>query len=152
MVRIKLIEIVVTLQFLPCWANLLIDFFHLSDTTWKMSAQTSLGVQWIGICLPMQGTWISEDSTRLGATKPVVLEDSTRLGATKPVGHCYGACVLQLLKPKCLEPMHRGTKPPQWEALTPQLESSPCSPQLEKVQAKQWGPSAAKNRYTNKNF
>ena len=41
----------------------------------KDSAQTSLVVQWIRICLPMQGTWVQflvrEDSTCCGATKPV---------------------------------------------------------------------------------
>ena len=38
-------------------------------------------------------------------------------------------------------------KPPQWEAWTLQLESSPCSPQLEKTQCKQQRrPSVAKNK------
>ena len=37
-------------------------------------------------------------------------------------------------------------KPPQWEAYTPQLESSPFSTQLEKVCTQQWRPSAAKNK------
>ena len=34
----------------------------------------------------------------------------------------------------------------QWDARAPQLESSPCSPQLEKACAKELRPSAAKNK------
>ena len=37
-------------------------------------------------------------------------------------------------------------KPLQWEAHTPQLESSLHSPQLEKPHMKQQGPSTAKNK------
>ena len=40
-------------------------------------------------------------------------------------------------------------KPLQWEALAPQLESSPHSPQVEKVRAQQWKPSTAKNKKIN---
>ena len=66
-------------------------------------------------------------------------------GATKPVHRNYWACALepenqnywahvqQLLKPThpraCAQ---KQEKPPQWEASTPQLESGPRSPQLEK--------------------
>ena len=37
-------------------------------------------------------------------------------------------------------------KPSQWEALTPQLESSPRSLQLEKAWAQQWRLGAAENK------
>ena len=37
-------------------------------------------------------------------------------------------------------------KPPQWEASTPQLERSPCSPQLEKARVQQWRLSATKTK------
>jgi len=37
-------------------------------------------------------------------------------------------------------------KPPQWETQAPQLESSPCSLQLEKVQVQQQRPSTSKNK------
>ena len=40
--------------------------------------------------------------------------------------------------------LHNKEKPPQWEAHTRQLESSPCSLQLEKAHVQQWRPSAAK--------
>ena len=43
---------------------------------------------------------------------------------------CSRACTLQQ------------EKPPQWEACAPQLESSPCSPQLEKAHAQQWRSGA----------
>ena len=38
-----------------------------------------LMIQWLVIFLPMQGTWVQS----------LVWEDSTCLGATKPVGHNY---------------------------------------------------------------
>ena len=41
-------------------------------------------------------------------------------------------------------------KPPQWEAHTPQLESSPHSPELEKAHMQQQRPSATKNKPMNK--
>ena len=61
------------------------------------------------------------------------------------------AHVSQLLKPVC--PRARAPqqeKSPQQEAWAPQLESSPCLPQLEEVHTQQWRPSAAKK--INKNF
>ena len=54
----------------------------------------SLMVQWIDICLPMQGTGV----------RSLVQGDSTCHGATKPMGRNYWIHVLQLLKPVCLEP------------------------------------------------
>ena len=71
-------------------------------------------------------------------------KDLTYHGTTKFVHHNYWACVpepqdcnycgyvMQLLKPmhpRAQAPQQE--KPPQWEALPPQLESSPHSPQLE---------------------
>ena len=53
--------------------------------------------------------------------------------------------------PWLLSPQHPGArapqqeKPPQWEAQTPQLESRPHSPQLEKAHTQQRRPGAAKN-------
>ena len=66
-----------------CW-------FIIKDIAWVF-----LVALWIGICLRMQGTQV----------RSLVQEDSTCLGATKPVRHNYWACVLQLLKPVCLEPV-----------------------------------------------
>ena len=63
-------------------------------------------VQWIRICLLMQGTWVQS----------LVREDSTCFRATKPMGHNYQVHGLQLLNPICLEPMlckrsHHNGKP-----------------------------------------
>ena len=52
-------------------------------------------VQWLRIRLPMQGTGV----------QALFWEDPTCHGATKPVRHNYSACVPQLLKPTCLEPV-----------------------------------------------
>ena len=115
--------------------------------------RASLVAQWLGICLPMQGTRV----------QALVWEDPTCHGATGPVGHNYWACILepesynywarvpQLLslcsrarKPQLLSPRATTTearaprahalqqeKPPQWEARAPQ-QSNPRSLQLEK--------------------
>ena len=45
----------------------------------KSYVGTSLVVQWLGIRLPMQGTWV----------RARVREDPTCLGAAKPVRHNY---------------------------------------------------------------
>ena len=47
---------------------------------------TSLVVQWLRICRPMQGTEV----------RALVQEDPTCHGATKPVHHNYRACALEL--------------------------------------------------------
>ena len=41
--------------------------------------RASLVAQWLGICLPMQGTWV----------RALVWEDPTCRGATGPVSHNY---------------------------------------------------------------
>ena len=56
----------------------------------------------------------------------------------------FRACEAQLLKSACPRaPALQQEKPLQWEACAPQLESSPCLPQLEKTWEQQWSPSAA---------
>ena len=84
-------------------------------------------VQWIKIHLPMQQTlvWF------------LVQEDSIDLEATKPVFRNCGACMLQLLKPECLESvLHHQKKSHDSEEPTHHNEYSPHSLQLEKVCAK----------------
>ena len=54
-----------------------------------MTEEASLVVQWLRICLALQGTWVQS----------LVWEDSTCHKATKPVQP-------QVRKPMCLEPMH----------------------------------------------
>ena len=64
-------------------------------------------------------------------------EDPTCPGAAKAVCHNSGACVLEpgttTAEPSC-PAVHalQQEKPPPWEAHTPQCESSPRLPQLEK--------------------
>ena len=73
---------------------------------------TSLVVQWIGICLPMQGTRVQSlvlgDSTWHGATNPVHHDDW--VCALEPESHSYWPHVLQLLKTTCLEPVLRNKR------------------------------------------
>ena len=68
---------------------------------------TSLVAQWIGICLPMQGTWfqslVQEDPTRHGASKPMVHNYWAR--ALEPAGCNFQVLMLKLLKPMRLEPV-----------------------------------------------
>ena len=96
----------------------------------KMQSRTSLVVQWLTIHLPTPGTWVQS----------LIWEDPTCRGATKPLCHKYWACERQLLTPSCPG------------ARAPQLESGPCSLQLEKVRTQQWRPSAAKNKLINQFF
>ena len=48
-------------------------------TTMKKKERASLVVQWLRICLPMQGTRV----------QALVWEDPTCCGATRPVSHNY---------------------------------------------------------------
>ena len=62
---------------------------------WATSLSLSLVVQWLRIWLPMQGTQV----------RFLVWEDSACCGAPRPVHLNCWACVLQVLKPACLEPV-----------------------------------------------
>ena len=74
---------------------------------------TSLVVQWLRICLPMQETWVwalvREDPTCWGATKPV--RHNYWACALEPGSHNYWVCVPQLLKPMPLATRQQ-EKPP----------------------------------------
>ena len=94
-----------------------------------ISRETYLVAQWLGICLPMQRTWVQslvrEDPTCCGATKPV--RHNYWACALKPASHNYWACVPQLPKPARLEPMlHNKDEPPQWETHAPQPRVAPA--------------------------
>jgi len=84
---------------------------------------TSLVVQWIKICLPMQGTRV----------RSLVQEDSTCRGATKPMYHNYWS-------PRTLVPVSHDKKRSPWTI----VKSSSCLPQLEKAYVQQWRFSTAK--------
>ena len=75
--------------------------------------RTSLVVQWLRMRLPILGTQVQS----------LAQEDSPWGGKTKPVCRNYWHSRARVPQ----------EKPPQWEAHTPQLESSPCSPPLERA-------------------
>ena len=79
----------------------------------KTLCLTSLHGQWLRIQLPMPGTQVPS----------LVREDCTCRRAAKSMCCSYWAC-------ECRACALQQEKPPQWEALTPQLASSPHSPQL----------------------
>ena len=93
----------------------------LESTAVGKASGTSLVVQRLRICLPMQETQVQS----------LVQEDSTYRRVFKPVCHSYRAWALQ------------------WEACELQLESSPHSPQLEKAHAQQWKPRKVKSKNIN---
>ena len=82
------------------------------------------------------------DTSSVPPVLSLVLEHLTCLSVTKPESCDFWAHVAQLLMltcPRSCAPQQE--KPLQWGALTSDLESNPCSPQLEKVHAQQWRPS-----------
>ena len=83
------------------------------------------------------GSLIWEDPTCHGAAKPV---HHNWACALEPRSCNYWAPVPQLLKPEHLRAHAPQEKPRQWEACTPQLETGPHSPQLEKKPMKQYRP------------
>ena len=74
----------------------------------QRNSRTSLVVQWLRICLPMQGTWVQSS----------VWKDPTCWGATKPRCHNYWST-------SALEPVPRNKKPLQWEAQALQWRVAP---------------------------
>ena len=67
----------------------------LKDQTLRSDGRTSLGVQCVGVCLPVWGTRVQS----------LVQEDPTYCGAAKPLHHDCGARVLQLVKPARPQPV-----------------------------------------------
>ena len=86
--------------------------FHLGKREIKSAFRTSLVVQWLRICLPMQGTrvraLVREDPTCHGATNP--MHHNCWACALEPASYNYWAHVPQLLKPMRLEPVLRNKK------------------------------------------
>ena len=74
----------------------------------KRSYGTSLVVQWLRICLPMQGTRV----------RALVWEDPTCRGATRPMSHNYWACASGACAPQ-------QERPQQWEARAPRWRVAP---------------------------
>ena len=113
-------------------------FAFVMVKTWKQTILflgTSLVVQWLGICLPMQKSWVWS----------LDWEDGTCLGATKPICHNYWVHMPQLLwSPwNCTAAREAMSVRSQFTA----TRSRPCSLRQEKVRSQQQRPSTAKNKY-----
>ena len=68
-------------------SSLLLGYRDFMDFNIKTQKRTSLVVQWLGICLPLQRTLVQS----------LVQEDSTCREATKPMCQDYWACALELM-------------------------------------------------------
>ena len=79
-------------------------------------SRTSLMVQWVRICLPIQGAQVQS----------LAQEDSTSLRATKSVHPPSMALEPQLPKPKRLEPVLRSKRSPRSEKPTHNLRVAPA--------------------------
>ena len=86
--------------------------YYIKRTFKESVFWTFLVVQWIVVCLLMQGTGV----------QCLVWEASTRLRATKPMHHNYGGCVQQLLKPKSLVPVLHNKRSHRSEKLVHHIE------------------------------
>ena len=75
----------------------------------KRLPRASLVAQWLGICLPMQGTRV----------RALVWEDPTCHGATRPVSHNCWACASGACAP-------RRERPRWWEARAPRWGVAPA--------------------------
>ena len=75
----------------------------------KSEPRASLVAQWLGICLPMQGTRV----------RALVWEDPTCRGATRPVSHNYWTCASGACAPQ-------QERPRQWEARAPRWRLAPA--------------------------
>ena len=111
------------------------QMLQLSHTDYKISALkmftgASLVMQWLRICLAMQGT-------RVWA---LVWEDPTCRGATKPVSHNYWACVSGACAPK-------RERPWQWEARAPRWRVAPARRNWRKPSHRNEDPTQQKNIY-----
>ena len=112
------------------------ELLHKSESFKTCSERTPLVVQWLRICLPMQGTrvWalVWEDLTCRGVTKPV--RHNYWIGTLEPVSHNYWARVPQLLKPAHPEPVlrnkrsHHNEKPVHCNKEKPLLAATRESP------------------------
>ena len=102
--------------------------------------------QWKRIHLPAQETWVQS----LIQEDPTCYRTSLCTTTTEPVllSPCSATTELpcrQLLRPACPRThAPEQEKLPQWEALAPHLESSPCSPQLQK------SPHSSKTQHSQK--
>ena len=86
-----------------------LETFRLLLFVRKQCLGASLVAQWLGICLPMQGTRV----------RALVWEDPTCHGATRPVSHNCWACASGACAP-------RRERPRWWEARAPRWGVAPA--------------------------
>ena len=84
-------------------------WYQNTSVALEAAARASLVVQWLGVCLPMQGTRV----------RALVWEGPTCHGATKPVSHNYWACASGACAPQ-------QERPQQWEARAPRWRVAPA--------------------------
>ena len=81
----------------------------LTKVLFSSQGLASLVVQWLRLCLPMQGTRV----------RALVWEDPTYRGATRPVSHNYWACASGACAPQ-------QESPRRWEARAPRWRGAPA--------------------------
>ena len=99
------------------------------DDPKPMGCRASLVAQWLGVCLPMQGTWV----------RALVWEDPTCRGTTRPVSHNYWACASGACARQREAAIARGPHTT--------MKSGPRLPQLEKALAQKRRPNTAIHTY-----
>ena len=104
---------------------------------------TSLVVEWLRVCLPVQGTGV----------RALVREDPTRHRAAGPTRHNCWACALGLASHSCWAHVPQLLRPRAWSPCSvwggkgaTAVRSGPRSPQLEKAHEQQGRPNTAKNK------
>ena len=131
-----------------CW-NMLKNKIKWGLCSQKVGYQPFLVVQLLRVCLTIQGSQVQS----------LVQEDAACHRATEPVNYNYWACALEpsdsnywahtppSLKLRCprSHALQQARPAQSGEASAPHLESSPCSPQPEKVCTQQLRPSTAEN-------
>ena len=100
-----------------------LKFFHIK----KVHYGASLVVQWLRICLPMQGTRV----------RALVWEDPTCRRATKPVSHNYWACASGACAPQ-------QERLWQWEARAPRWRVAPACHNYRKPSQRNEDPTQPK--------
>ena len=95
----------------------------------KWAAGASLVAQWLGVCLPVQGTRV----------RALVWEDPTCRGAAGPVSHDYWACASGACAPQ-------RERPQWWEARTPWWGVAPACHNWRKPSHRNEDPAQAINK------
>ena len=145
----------------PCWNGLLTTIKNL-ELHWKLSQinhkkdsslwkdlveliwltkeRASLVAQWLGVCLPVQGTRV----------QALVWEDPTCRGAARPVGHNYWACASGACARQREAAIVGGPRTAMKSGPRTAMRSGPRLPQLEKALTQKRRPNKAIHTYIHK--